>query len=119
MSGKPVQVWFWDGEREYTGEAVDLSAAAVTALLKMSQFGDATVIPTQRLVEGLARHLSKRVVEMKVSHEGMEADVKALIAGVQPDFESPRRLLLTASFQAPSERNEAVLRKLAERLRPS
>lgn len=119
MSGRPVQVWFWDGQREYTGEAVELSADRVTALLKVSQFGDATVIPTQRLVEGLVKHLSQKVVEMKVAGEGMEATSKALITDVQPDFESPRRLLLQAAFQSPSERSASVLAKLAARVRPS
>ncbi len=56
---------------------------------------------------------------MKVTGEGMEAASKALIADVQADFENPRRLLLQAIFQSPSERSEAILRKLAPRARPS
>jgi hypothetical protein len=119
MSTKGVQIWFWDGAREYSGEAVELSAAAVTALLKMSQFGDATVVPTQRLLEGLVKHLTQRVVEMKVSGEGMEATSKTRITEVQVDFANPRRILLLASFQSPSERSAAVLAKLASRVRPS
>src|SRR2546428_9699566 len=53
-----VKIWFWDGVREYLGEAVELSAERATALLKMSQFGNSTVIPTRKLMEGLIKHLT-------------------------------------------------------------
>jgi hypothetical protein len=56
---------------------------------------------------------------MKVSGEGMEATSKARITEVQVDFANPRRILLLASFQSPSERSAAVLAKLASRVRPS
>ncbi len=113
-----VKVWFWDGQREYSGEAVDLSPQRLTAFLRMSQFGDATVVPARAIMEGLSRHLTGRTVDLKVSSGPIEADVKARIAGVNPDFENPRRLLLEAEFQSPPERTQSVLARLARTLPP-
>ena len=114
-----VKIWFWDGVREYLGEAVELSAERATALLKMSQFGNSTVIPTRKLMEGLIKHLTKRVVEFKCTSGILEAAVRAKINLVQCDFENPRRLLLEAEIQSPSEHSQKVLRRMAEILKQS
>ena len=112
-----VKVWFWDGEREYEGEAVDLSPAGATALLKMAQFGNATVLPTKKVMDGLVKHLSQKTVEWKCTSGIMESTVKAKITLVHPDFENPRRLLVEAAFQSPSEHNQKVLARMAEILK--
>jgi hypothetical protein len=112
-----VKIWFWDGEREYEGEAVDLSPERATALLKMAQFGNATVIPTKKVMDGLIKHLSQKTVEWKCTSGIMESAVKAKITLVQPDFENPRRLLLEAEFQPPSEQNRKILLRMAEILK--
>jgi hypothetical protein len=113
-----VKIWFWDGQREYQGEAVELSPEGATALLRMSQFGNATVIPTRKVVEGLVRHLEQRAVEFKCTSGILEVMVKATLTLVQQDFESPRRLLVEARFLAPSEANQKILRRLGEILKP-
>ena len=112
-----VKVWFWDGEREYEGEAVELSPAGATALLKMAQFGNATVIPTKKVMDGLIKHLNQKTVEFKCMSGIMEVTVKAKVSLVQPDFENPRRLLVEAEFQPPSEQNRKILARLAEILK--
>jgi hypothetical protein len=112
-----VKVWFWDGEREYQGEAVELSPAGSTALLKMAQFGNSTVIPTRKVVDGLIKHLTQKVVEWKCTSGIMESAVKAKITLVQPDFENPRRLLVEAEFQSASEHNQKILSRMGEILR--
>jgi hypothetical protein len=109
-----VQFWFWDGEREYEGEAIELSTERVTAFLKVHQTGDATVVPTRKLVEGMAKTLGRRTVELKLTSGTVEAAVKARITDVQPDFENPRRLLLEAEFEAPSAGTRAILGRLAQ-----
>lgn len=109
---RAVNVWFWDGEREYTGEAVALTSSQLTALLKMSQLGDATLVPTHAIVAGLGRHLKSRAVDIKVSCQGLEATVKGKVTLLQVDFENNRRLLLEAAFYPSSERNQAILDKL-------
>lgn len=112
-----VKVWFWDGEREYEGEAVELSPSGSTALLKMAQFGNATVIPTRKVVDGLIKHLTHKVVEWKCTSGIMESAVKAKITLVQPDFENPRRLLVEAEFQSASEHNQKILSRMGDILR--
>ena len=114
-----VKLWFWDGQREYQGEAVEISAARAVGLLKMAQFGNATVIPTRKVMDGLIKHLSGRVVEFKCTSGILEAAVKGKITLVQPDFENPRRLLIEAEFQSPSEHNQKVLARMAEILKPA
>ena len=110
---RTVKVWFWDGEREYQGEAIALAPAGLTALLKMSQFSDATVIPTSRVIEGLRKHLSNRNVEFKISCQGLEATLKGKITLIQTDFENARRLLLEAEFKGLSERNLENVERLS------
>ena len=112
-----VKIWFWDGQREYEGEAVEISPVRTTALLKMAQFGNATVIPTRKVMDGLVKHLSGRVVEFKCTSGILEAAVKGKITLVQPDFEHQRRLLVEGEFQAPSEQNERTLARMAEVLK--
>jgi hypothetical protein len=112
-----VKIWFWDGEREYLGEAVELSPERTTGLLKMSQFGNSTVLPTRKVVEGLVKHLTKKVVEFKCTSGILEAAVRAKITLIQPDFENPRRVLLEAEIQSPSEQNQKILRRMSEILR--
>ena len=112
-----VKIWFWDGQREYLGEAVELSAERATGLLKMAQFGNATVIPTRKVVEGLIKHLTKRVVDLKCTSGIMEAVVRAKITLVQLDFENARRLLVEAEILSPSEHNQKILRRMAEILK--
>ena len=114
-----VKIWFWDGEREYEGEAVELSAHGATALLKMAQFGNATVIPTKKVLDGLIRHLSQKAVEFKCMSGILEVTVKAKIKLVQPDFERPRRLLVEAEFQSPSEQNRKLILRMSEILKPA
>jgi len=114
-----VKLWFWDGQREYLGEAVEISAARTTGLLKMAQFGAATVIPTRKVMDGLVKHLGGRVVELKCTSGILEATLKGTITLVQPDFENPRRLLIEAEFQSPSEHNQKVLARMAEILKPA
>jgi len=109
-----VKIWFWDGLREYQGEAVEISPEGTTGLLKMAQFGNSTVVPTKKLLDGLVKHLSQRSVEFKCTSGILEASVKARITLVQPDFENPRRLLIEAEFQATSELNRKVLARMAE-----
>jgi hypothetical protein len=112
-----VKIWFWDGEREYQGEAVEISPERATGLLRMSQFGNSTVLPTRKVVDGLVRHLTRKVVEFKCTSGILEAVVRAKIALVQPDFENPRRLLVEAEIQSPSEQNQKILRRMAEILK--
>lgn len=110
---RTVKVWLWDGEREYEGEAVALAPKGLTALLKMSQFGDATVIPTSKVIEGIQKHLSKRTVEFKLSCQNIEATVKGSITMLQADFEDARRLLIEAEFTGISERNLESVERLS------
>jgi hypothetical protein len=112
-----VRVWFWDGEREYEGEAVELSPSGSTALLKMAQFGNATVIPTRKVVDGLVKHLTQKTVDWKCMSGIMESAVRAKITLVQPDFENPRRLLVEAEFQSASEQNRKILTRMGEILK--
>jgi len=113
-----VKIWFWDGVREYLGEAVELTPERTTGLLKMAQFGAGTIVPTKKVVDGLIRHLTQRPVEFKCTSGILEATVKAKITLVQPDFENPRRLLVEAEFLSPSEHNQKLLRRLGEILKP-
>ncbi len=114
-----VKIWFWDGQREYLGEAVEISAERMTGLLKMAQFGNATVIPTKKVMDGLVKHLSERMVEFKFTSGILEAAVKGKITLAQPDFENPRRLLIEADFQSPSEHNQKLMARMAEILKPA
>ena len=114
-----VKVWFWDGEREYEGEAVELSPQGSTALLKMLQFGAGTVIPTRKVVDGLIKHLTQKTVDWKCTSGILEIAVKAKITLVQPDFENPRRLLVESQFLSLSEHSLKILARMAEILRPA
>jgi hypothetical protein len=116
LASKRVKVWFWDTVREYTGEAVSLSSTDLTALLKMGGTGMATVIPSQSVMEGLIKHLTRRVVEFRISGMSLEVNLKGTIHEVQKDFENPKRLLLIARFQATSDKNQMMLRRLGQYL---
>ena len=109
-----VQVWFWDGVREYTGEATSVSAEKVEADLKISQFGSATIVPTPVIIQGLIKHLTRRDVEFKISARGMEAATKGKVTAIGLDPKNKRRLILRARFTGPSERNQAILRRLGQ-----
>ena len=116
LSAKRVKVWFWDTVREYTGEAVSLSATDLTALLKMGGTGMATVIPSQSVMDGLVKHLTRRIVEFKVSGMSLEVNLKGTITEVQKDFENPKRLLLIAKLQATNEKSQMILNRLGQNL---
>jgi hypothetical protein len=116
IHSKKVKVWFWDTVREYTGEAVSMTSTDLTALLKMGGTGMSTVIPSHAVMDGLIKHLSRRVVEFKVSGQSLEVNLKGTITEVQKDFENPRRLLLIAKFQSTSERNQMILNRLGQNL---
>ena len=116
IHAKKVKVWFWDTVREYTGEAVALTATDLTALLKMGGTGMATVIPSQAVMDGLIKHLSRRVVEFKISGMSLEVNLKGTIAEVQKDFENPKRLLVIAKLQTTSDQNQMILNRLGQNL---
>jgi hypothetical protein len=67
-------------------------------------------------MEGLIKHLSRRVVEFRVSGMSLEVNLKGTINEVQKDFENPRRLLLIAKFQPTSEKNQMILNRLGQNL---
>jgi hypothetical protein len=67
-------------------------------------------------MDGLIKHLSRRVVEFKVSGQSLEVSLKGTINEVQKDFENPRRLLLVAKFQPTSEKNQLILNRLGQNL---
>ncbi len=115
-ASRAVKVWFWDTVREYTGEAVELTPERLTALLKMGGTGMATVIPNKNIMAGLIKHLSGRVVQMKISGMTLEVPCKATITEVQPDFENPRRLLLFATLTGVSEKSLRILDTLGRNL---
>lgn len=116
IASKRVKVWFWDTVREYTGEAVSLTPTDLTALLKMGGTGMATVIPSQSVMDGLIKHLSRRVVEFRISGMSLEVNLKGTITEVQKDFENPKRLLLIAKLQPSSEKNQMILERLGQNL---
>lgn len=116
IHSKKVKVWFWDTVREYTGEAVAMTATDLTALLKMGGTGMSTVIPSQAVMDGLIKHLTRRVVEFKITGQSLEVNLKGTITEVQKDFENPKRLLLLAKFQPSSERNQMILNRLGQNL---
>lgn len=116
LTAKRVKVWFWDTVREYTGEAVSLSATDLTALLKMGGTGMATVIPSQSVMDGLIKHLTRRIVEFKIAGMSLEVNLKGTITEVQKDFENPKRLLLIAKFQPTGEKNQMILNRLGQNL---
>ena len=118
IHSKKVKVWFWDTVREYTGEAVSMSSGDLTALLKMGGTGMSTVIPSQSIMDGLIKHLTRRVVEFKVSGMSLEVNLKGTITEVQKDFENSRRLLLIAKLQSTSDRNQLILNRLGQNLSP-
>ncbi len=113
---KTVKVWFWDTIREYTGEAVSMTADDLTALLKMGGTGMATVLPSRGVMEGLIRHLTGRTVEFRVSGMTLDVTLKGKITEVQKDFENPRRLLLIAKFQPTTDKNRMILDRLGQNL---
>ena len=119
VTSRKVKVWFWDTQREYTGEAVALTAADLTALLKIGGGANTTMVPSAKVMEGLIKHLTGRVVEFKVTGQGLEVALKGTIKEVQRDFENSRRLLLIASFQSTSEKNQSMLNKLGAGLQPT
>jgi len=116
IASKRVKVWFWDTVREYTGEAVSLTPTDLTALLKMGGTGMATVIPSQSVMDGLIKHLTRRVVEFRISGMSLEVNLKGTITEVQKDFENPKRLLLIARLQPSSEKNQMILERLGQNL---
>ncbi len=109
-----VQVWFWDGVREYTGEASSVTAEKLEADLKISQFGSSTIVPTPVIIQGLIKHLTRRAVEFKISVRGMEANAKGKVTAIGLDPKNSRRLNLRAHFDSPTERNQAILRRLGQ-----
>jgi len=117
--GKKVKVWFWDTQREYTGEAVALTSTDLTALLKIGGGAATTMVPSNAIMEGLIKHLTGRVVEFKISGQALEVALKGTIKEIQKDFENPRRLLLIAAFQGTSEQNQRMLNKLGSGLPPT
>ena len=117
IHARKVKVWFWDTVREYTGEAVSLNATDLTALLKMGGTGMATVIPSQSVMDGLVKHLTRRVVEFKITGMSLEVNLKGTIAEVQKDFENPKRLLLIAKLQSTGEKSQMILNRLGQNLR--
>jgi len=118
IRAKRVKVWFWDSVREYTGEAVSLNATDMTALLKMGGTGMATVIPSQAVMDGLVKHLTRRIVEFKISGMSLEVNLKGTINEVQKDFENPKRLLLIAKLQSTNEKNQMILNRLGQNIAP-
>jgi hypothetical protein len=116
VHSRKVKVWFWDTVREYTGEAVALTHSDLTALLKMGGTGMATEIPSKALMDGLAKHLTRRVVEFKVSGMALEVNLKGTVTEVQKDFENPKRLLVIAKFQQTSEQNRMILNRMGQGL---
>ena len=116
IASKRVKVWFWDTVREYTGEAVSVTATDLTALLKMGGTGMATVIPSQAVMDGLIKHLTRRVVEFKISGMSLEVNLKGTISEVQKNFENPKRLLLIAKLQSTNEKNQMILNRLGQNL---
>jgi hypothetical protein len=56
------------------------------------------------------------VVEFKVTGQGFEVALKGAIREIQRDFENPRRILLIAKFQPPSEKNQQILNTLGAAL---
>ena len=117
VASKRVKVWFWDTVREYTGEAVSLNATDLTALLKMGGTGMATVIPSPSVMEGLIKHLTRRVVEFRIGGMSLEVNLKGTNTEVQKDFENPKRLLLIAKLQSTSDKNQMILNRLGQNLR--
>ncbi len=112
ITSKKVKIWFWDTIREYTGEAVALTEKDLTALLKVGTGSMTTMVPSKAVMDGLIKHLTGRVVEFKITGQGLEVILKGTITEFQKDFENPRRLLLIATFQGTSEKNELILKKL-------
>ena len=76
----------------------------------------ATVIPSQAVMDGLIKHLSRRVVEFKISGMSLEVNLKGTIAEVQKDFENPKRLLVIAKLQTTSDQNQMILNRLGQNL---
>lgn len=116
IASKRVKIWFWDTQREYSGEAVALSATDLTALLKIGGGAATTMVPSNAIMEGLIRHLTGRVVEFKVTGMGQEVVLKGTIKEFQRDFENPRRLLLIATLASTSEKNQVILKNLGSSL---
>jgi hypothetical protein len=112
IASKKVKVWFWDTQSEYVGEAVALTSTDLTALIKIGGGGATTMVPAKVIMDGMIRHLTGRVVEFKVTGQGAEVTLKGAIRELQRDFENPRRILLIAKFQPPSEKNQLILNKL-------
>lgn len=116
IASKKVKVWFWDTRNEYTGEAVALTSTDLTALIKLGGGRSTTMVPAKAVMDDLTKHLTGRVVEFKVTGQGVEVALKGMIREIQRDFENPRRILLMAKFQPPSEKNQLILNKLGESL---
>jgi hypothetical protein len=112
ITSKKVKLWFWDTVREYSGEAVALTSSDLTALLKVGTGSVTTMVPNKAVMDGLIKHLTGRVVEFKITGQGLEVMLKGTITEIQKDFENPRRLLLIAKFQGTSEKNGLILKRL-------
>ena len=109
-----IDVWFWDGVREYTGTASTISEEKLEAYLKISQFGSSTIVPTPVIINGLIKHLTNRPVDFKVGTRQIEAGTKGKVTAIGLDPGNARRLILRAKFDSPSDRNRAILRRLGE-----
>ena len=110
---KEIKIWFWDGMREYEGIATRLTTESVDGYLKISELGDQTVIPGPAMLEGIIRHLTNRDVDMKLTGQNMEVQLKATVIAVARHTTDERRATLSAAFKSPNEKQTGMLQRLA------
>lgn len=112
--GRQVQIWFWDGMREYKGVAERLDGTSVNGFLKVSDFGDETLVPGVSIVDRILKHLSDRTVDMKLNGHGMEVSVRANVSQIGRSKKDPRRVDMTAGFIEPKDQVRDKLVKLGQ-----
>ncbi|MHC4606209.1 MAG: hypothetical protein ACYTAF_04675 [Planctomycetota bacterium] len=111
---KEVKIWFWDGIRQYEGVAAKLSEEFLAGDLRITEEGDATVIPGHALMQGLMKHLANRVVTMKLTSSTLEVSVKAKITAIGPMEGDNRRASIIAEFEDVDDGAKSALRRMAQ-----
>lgn len=112
-----VRVRFWDGHRQYEGLVYQLAEDYLLARIRIFDEADATILPREKVVVAVVKHLMNRVVPVEIGRGKTRADLLAKLERIERDPENPRRVMVRAVFSKPNETERARLSRILEETR--
>jgi len=111
LSRRDIQVWFWDGEKEFQGDCVALGDNGIWMEVKVRVPADGTLPNVALHLQSLRKKLKDKVVVVELTSPKVRAEMRLKLVTIDVLSQKKEMLSVVATYTSPPDPNTIRLLK--------